>query len=438
MLFLGLHKKNAVLLQLKKKMHLISGMRKLVLLFCLILTSACGQESAEGMPGNGGGNAEDSAVTFETTSIGANFNENIQEIAGVYNELNATGTEYIRSFINITPYLKRNTAGITGINTNAVAMSTLPAQFVAVKTQVPKAKLVLSIKIVFKNLPGEVPSKGSEGVRHVIDCVLQLLEKDNLGNSIDVLVLGNEPMWENGENVANPVNYADFVAAFASAASSWRVSKGWNYKIFAGALNRVSVQDSINANVGAIIDAASASPDIDGLDIHLHNSEVEECEVSLKVVREKYMFTKQLMCSELSMVWKLNKLMNTKLGSWGPDHGYSSTMKRYEWLNQASAKALNGTPVSSEEFLSFFMDGIPDYPRNWFTTYYDAFLKYDVSFVTPRFSAVESDEEYTAGSTMWALGAIFSARFLGRAADGSMNPSPLMFPEVKAARLRKK
>ena len=62
MLFLGLHKKNAVLLQLKKKMHLISGMRKLVLLFCLILTSACGQESAEGMPGNGGGNAEDSAI----------------------------------------------------------------------------------------------------------------------------------------------------------------------------------------------------------------------------------------------------------------------------------------------------------------------------------------------------------------------------------------
>lgn len=139
------------------------------------------------------------------------------------------------------------------------------------------------------------------------------------------------------------------------------------------------------------------------------------------------------MCSEVSMVWKLNTIMANNLGAWGSSHGYSSTMKRYEWLNQVAKKAFAGTPVSSEEFASFF-ESISAYPRNWFTTYFEAFKKYQVSFITPRFSAVESDTEITSETTMWELGAIFSARFLGRAADGTMNPSPLMYPEVQALR----
>lgn len=388
------------------------------------------------LPGGNGGNGENGeGETFTGTAIGANFNENIQEIAGVYKELNATGTEYIRSFINITPMLKRSSTEITGVNTAKIEESTLPAQFVAAKSKVADAKLVLSIKIVFENLPGEVPAKGSAGVGYAIDCVRQLLEKDGLGSAIDVLVLGNEPMWENGDAAANPQNYADFIIEFASKAASWKASKGWKYKIFAGALNRVSIQDSQNANIAKIINAAQASDYIDGLDIHLHNEDVAETEASLKVVRDKYKFTKALMCSEVSMVWKLNSLMTANLGSWGTEHGYSSTMKRYEWLNQTAKKAYAGTPVSSEEFASFF-NAISAYPRNWFTTYYNAFEKYKVSFITPRFSAVESVDEITSETTMWELGAIFSARFLGRAADGTMNPSPLVYPEAEACRKR--
>ena len=137
------------------------------------------------------------------------------------------------------------------------------------------------------------------------------------------------------------------------------------------------------------------------------------------------------------MVWQLDKIMSKNLGSWGTSHGYSSTMKRYEWLNQVAKKASAGKPITADEFKSFF-DGIADYPRNWFTTFFDAFLKYEVSFITPRFSAVESDTVINSETTMWELGAIYSARFLGRAADGTMNPSPLVFPEAEACRLRKK
>lgn len=373
---------------------------------------------------------------YEKTFIGANFNENVGQIAGVYRELNADKVPYIRSFLNITPFFKRNEGGITGIKSAEIAASTFAAQFIAAKKAVPSARMVFTIKTVFENIPTEVPAKGSAGASYVIDCVKEVLLHDGLGASVDVLVLGNEPMWENGDAAGNDSNYCDLVTALASAVSGWKAQYGWTFKVFTGALNRISLQYRNDGLIPALVSTASACEYIDGLDIHLHAATVSEFEESLGIIRNTYGFKKELMCSEVSVVWKFDDILNNPLGSWGTSHGYPSTQGRYAWLYDAAMKSLAGDPVPPELFQSFFFDGMPAYPRDWFTTLFNACTKYEVSFITPRFSAMESDAMIDANTTMWELGAIYSARFLGRCSDGTMRPSPLVHPQVAACRAR--
>jgi len=379
---------------------------------------------------------KDTTVTpvFERTYIGANFNENVDQIAGVYKELNNDKVPYIRSFLNITPFFKRNDSGITGVKSADIAASTFASQFIAAKAAVPSAKMVFSIKTVFENIPGEVPAGGSAGAGYAIDCVREVLLHDNLGKYVDVLVLGNEPMWENGDAAGNDKKYCDFVTALASAVATLKSQNKWTFKVYTGALNRISLQYKTDGLIPLLVQTASSCPNIDGLDIHLHAETVSEFDASLGIVRNTYGFKKEIMCSEVSVVWKFGSLLNANLGDWGTSHGYSSTQKRYAWLYDATKKANAGTPVSSEEFKSFFFDGMPAYPQNWFTTLYNACIKYKVSFITPRFSAQESDAVIDQNTTMWELGAIYSARFLGREADGTMRPSPLVHPQVVECR----
>lgn len=371
---------------------------------------------------------------YDKTWIGANFNENVEQIAGVYRELNADKVPYIRSFLNITPLLKRNDSGITGLKTADIAASTFASQFIAAKKAVPSAKMVFTLKTVFENLPGEVPAKGSAGAAYVIDCMKEVLLHDNLGANVDVLVLGNEPMWENGDAEGNDRNYCDFVTALASAVAGWKAEYGWSFKVFTGALNRVSLQYKKDGLIPLLVQTASACDDINGLDLHLHAATVAEFNDCLNIVRNTYGFKKELMCSEVSVVWKFDEILNNPLGSWGPSNGYTSTQNRYAWLYDAAMKSLAGNPVSSDIFRSFFFDGMPAYPSNWFTTLFNACKKYEVSFITPRFSAKESDAKIDSSTTMWELGAIYSARFLGREPDGTMRPSPLVHPQVVICR----
>jgi hypothetical protein len=131
------------------------------------------------------------------------------------------------------------------------------------------------------------------------------------------------------------------------------------------------------------------------------------------------------------MVWVFGSHLNDNLGQWGVDHGYASTMKMYQWLNNAVAKSKAGTPISAEEFASFF-EAKQWYPEGWYKRFYDEFVKYDVLAATGRFSCVSkpTDAEYDTSSTMWDLNAIYSSKLLGvDPQTGFMNPSPLAYPD---------
>lgn len=379
--------------------------------------------------------------------LGANYNENIGQPITEIRMLRNAGISWVRGFINVhSEFLKVEDNVIVGVDEDAIRTSSLSRQFMAAKASLGDGvKFMLSLKIPFGEDEGLVPEVGSEACEHIFTAVRMLLGSFDMGRNISLLVMGNEPMWENwnaGLQDDDADDYKAFLNEFADRLAQWKSEEGWTFEVFAGSLNRIS--EVQRPTIQAVMDVVNENPNVDGLDLHLHCRNINQAEDDLRLAREKYGVTKKLICTEFSMVRNLEGEGGTdhrteNLGNWGTSHGYSATMKLWEYLDMAVKNASAGNPVSYEEFQSLF-ESFSWYPRNWFTTFYDAFRKYDTYAITGRFSVVPNSDiynfapSYTAGTRLWELGGVYIPKLLGFNDDGTYVPNPLVYPDFMAAK----
>lgn len=379
--------------------------------------------------------------------LGANYNENIGQPITEIRMLRNAGISWVRGFINVhSEFLEVEDNVIVGVDEDAIRTSSLSRQFMAAKASLGDGvKFMLSLKIPFGEDEGLVPEVGSEACEHIFTAVRMLLGSFDMGRNISLLVMGNEPMWENwnaGLQDDDADDYKAFLNEFADRLAQWKSEEGWTFEVFAGSLNRIS--EVQRPTIQAVMDVVNENPNVDGLDLHLHCRNINQAEDDLRLAREKYGVTKKLICTEFSMVRNLEGEGGTdhrteNLGNWGTSHGYSATMKLWEYLDMAVKNASAGNPVSYEEFQSLF-ESFSWYPRNWFTTFYDAFRKYDTYAITGRFSVVPNSDiynfapSYTAGTRLWELGGVYIPKLLGFNADGTYVPNPLVYPDFMAAK----
>ena len=379
--------------------------------------------------------------------LGANYNENIGQPITEIRMLRNAGISWVRGFINVhSEFLEVEDNVIVGVDENAIRTSSLSRQFMAAKASLGDGvKFMLSLKIPFGEDEGLVPEVGSEACEHIFTAVRMLLGSFDMGRNISLLVMGNEPMWENwtaGLQDDDADDYKAFLNEFADRLAQWKSEEGWTFEVFAGSLNRIS--EVQRPTIQAVMDVVNENPNVDGLDLHLHCRNINQAEDDLRLARKKYGVTKKLICTEFSMVRNLEGEGGTdhrteNLGNWGTSHGYSATMKLWEYLDMAVKNASAGNPVSYEEFQSLF-ESFSWYPRNWFTTFYDAFRKYDTYAITGRFSVVPNSDiynfspSYAADTRLWELGAVYIPKLLGFKEDGSYVPNPLVYPDFIAAK----
>ena len=131
--------------------------------------------------------------------LGANYNENIAQPITEIQMLRNSEISWVRGFINIhSEFLTVENNVIVGINEDAIRNSSLSRQFMAARASLGEGvKFILSLKIPFQNDEGLVPEVGSEACEYVFKAARLLLESFDMGRNISLLVMGNEPMWEN-------------------------------------------------------------------------------------------------------------------------------------------------------------------------------------------------------------------------------------------------
>lgn len=371
--------------------------------------------------------------------LGANYNENIADPINEIEILKQSKVTWVRGFINVPAlFLQSENGKITGVKEDVIRTHLPTLKYVQTRKALgDQVKFMLSLKIPFESYTDIVPKVGSHEIEHLFHAVNLLLRTYNMGGNIDLLVMGNEPEFENkslttGDSDAE--DYKAFLNEFANRLAQWKQENNWTFDIFAGALNRVS-ELTESTTVPAVVSVVNTNPNVVGLDLHIHAQYIQQAENDLKRIRNHYGVTKKLISTEFSMVRALNPYVATPLGAWGTNHGYPSTMKLYEYLNKAADKAKAGTPVTSNEFQSLF-HSYSWYPKNWYTTFYEKFKQYDTYAITGRFTVVPGGARavYDENTEMWELGGIYFSRYLGIDENGMHNPNPLVYPDFKAIR----
>lgn len=381
-----------------------------------------------------------SSIGMMAQELGANYNENIDYPITEIAMLKKSKVTWVRGFVNIPSLFLQNENGkIVGVKENAIKSHIPTLKFIQAKKALgDRVKFILSLKIPFELYTDTVPKVGSKEMEYIFHATELLLHTYDMARNIEILVMGNEPEWENALDSdfskADGEDYRAFLNEFANRLATWKQANGWMFDIYAGSLNRVSELPN-SETVPAVVSVVNNNPNVTGLDLHVHALYIQQAEGDLKKIREYYRVTKKLISTEFSMVRALNPHVADPLGTWGTNHGYSSSMKIYEYLNLIEEKAKAGTPVSASEFKSLF-ESYAWYPKNWYKTFYDVFKKYDTMAITGRFSVTSGGARavYDANTEMWELGGIYFSRYLGIDADGYHNPNPLLYSDFDAIR----
>ncbi len=404
------------------------------------------------------------------TELGGNYN---QYLCDIYNGLvTKSGAKWVRVFVNIPRNFLAyddvlNPNQVTGVqnltqSSDAVggASEQLGIQTATKLRQLqhtgarrPAPKVILNLKLDMKYLPdpsapiplSQIPAPGSPEFSYWVDAIEQFLTAPgpNVGSAVDVLVLGNEPMFEVPDDPVSVVAYQAFLEALIPEVEAMKnAAAGIDFQVFVGALDKPSASPT-NAILLAVIDVVKNNGLVDGLDLHLHEDEVTDVQADLDFIRSTMGVSKLLTVTEFSLVGLWNANANQPLGDWGAQHGYPASMTMAAWLDSLMADASSGDPRPASELESFFEEQ-PWYPKDWFDTFMTEFEAHDVMAATYGLSAAPNvpdlgpqcapsglipltpTGEMQLGAYIWVLDFVYNGALLGQADDGFYTRNPLV------------
>ncbi|GEC72759.1 hypothetical protein SAMN05443543_11511 [Flavobacterium flevense] len=368
-----------------------------------------------------------SLQTAFAQQIGANFNENIENIDPSL--LSKAEVKWVRGFVNIPRYFLTvdKNGKVTGVNNKAIKNFDISPL-----TNLKGYKIILSLKLDFKFKKIGAPEENSMEETYLLNAIKLFLTEKNLGNKINILVVGNEPMWETPNGDAKKLGA--ITNKIITLSNDLKISQNWNYEIFTGALNRVSELQK-NDIVAEIIKITKENPLVDGIDLHIHTNELIKANDDPAYIRNEAKITKKIICTEFSIVRLFETYSNESLGLWGTQNGYPSDMKLYEWLNLVQQKAIDKNPIKPEILMDYF-NSQSWYPKQWFNAFLTSFKKNNVSIATYGLQNTLKDKPkiLNAKSPLWILNFVYNGGVLGNDNSGLGNKNPLVYPEFEASK----
>lgn len=368
-----------------------------------------------------------SLQTAFAQEIGANFNENIENIDPSL--LSKAEVKWVRAFVNIPRYFLTvdKNGKITGVNNKAIKNFDISPL-----TNLKGNKIILSLKLDFKFKKIGAPEENSMEETYLLNAIKLFLSEKNLGGKIKILVVGNEPMWETPNGDAKKLGA--ITNKIITLSNDLKISQNWNYEIFTGALNRVSELQK-NDIVAEIIKITKENPLVDGIDLHIHTNELKKANDDPAYIRNEAKITKKIICTEFSIVRLFEAYSNESLGNWGTQNGYPSDMKLYEWLNLVQQKAIDKTPIKPEILMDYF-NSQSWYPKQWFNAFLTSFKTNNVSIATYGLQNTLKDKPkiLNAKSPLWILNFVYNGGVLGNDNSGVGNKNPLVYPEFEASK----
>lgn len=345
-----------------------------VLFSCLplLLGTAC-SVGGGGAGGAGGGGGAFAPGGFDEPVIGANMNGMPRLIADHPALLDHSGTTWVRAFIDVRKKMQnglhpKDDPDVAGLRTAADR----------------GRRLIVNFKWDFKaswgdKEPMRMPPANSEAERELFRAATRHLR--NIGSQVDIVVLGNEPMWETlpadieGEN--------PHLIGFTRRLKDHLIEHGDHGPslYLVGAFNQMgpNVAPRFQPFVNGMLRWARNDDDIAGVDVHTHFDRLGKARSMLRAARNQ-VGNKMVLDTEFSPIWRYHRNVRKTIGSWpagrafadnyGVPHGWTVA----EYLQDAKADL-----ISRREYADF-MDAMPWYRADHLRRMYSLFQEFDVAF----------------------------------------------------------
>lgn len=313
--------------------------------------------------------------------IGANLNGRPHRLGNNLELIEASNTSWVRAFLDVRKMLE------TGIHPKN------DPEIVALRraARMGGCRLIVSLKWDFKaswgdKEPRNVPRSDSSHERELCRYAWRCLS--SIGAPVDVVVLGNEPMWETRQEdikVEEPP-----IVRFTRAVKDQLVQLGdlGEPKYLVGAFNRAHNDNTRNRQFPhfyrGMFDLVREDEDVDGIDLHIHYDEFAEAEDTVAFAREKVP-DGMITVTEFSPVWRYDRNKNTPIAGFEAgeqfaiDHDLPAGMTPVEYFEDAKRD-----PRPPGELADFY-DAMPWYNVNHIKDVHALFADYDVSLGTVGF-----------------------------------------------------
>ena len=318
-----------------------------------------------------------------TPTLGANLNGRPRRLRDNLDLLESSNTGWVRAFFDVRDKLESDVdpaedPDVVGLREAARENG---------------CRLVVSLKWGFKvnwkwdeKESTNVPERGSEHERELFACATEYLRA--IGEPVDVVVLGNEPMWET--KVEDVLGENPPIARFTQRLKDYLLANGdhGTPKYLLGAFNRLD--DELLWKFGfsdfgrAMLNMVWEDDDIDGIDLHVHYDEFGAAERMIEVAR-KLVPDGTITVTEFSPVFRYENHVRTPVGEWeagrafATEYGYSPEMTAVDYFELAKED-----PRPQGEVADFY-EAMPWYRGDHLRRIYGAFEEYGVALGTLGF-----------------------------------------------------
>lgn len=280
-----------------------------------------------------------------------------------------------------------------------------------------------------------VPARGSRRDRTMQRTAAKYLRA--LGDAVDTVVLGNEPLWETRDDdlSGDPAPFVQFVRRVkAHLDDPTDVLGAPAYLV--GGLNRL-YDEPVRRNYAAFLEqmfALARSEEFDGLDLHVHYGTLADAETMVRIGREEVP-NGRLSVTEFSAVHRYHRHMGDALGesdageSFAAEYGYAPSTTVFDYLRAAS-----NTPRPEEEIAAFYR-AMPWYNADQLQDLRTLFTRFNVDFGGLGFAHGyrAREKHFDAGWRAWPfhLNHLFQPGII-RAPDGIKSaPHPLYMDDYR-------
>ncbi len=301
--------------------------------------------------------------------VGANVNENLDYLERAL--LDRSRTSWVRGFIPVLAFIDgprrlETDAGIAALRQAAA----------------DGRQVILSLKWNLKIANRRIPAPDSAEERAWFDWVERLLR--DFDGQLAMFVLANEPMIDtmnedmqaaDGEDapfVRFTRRLLDRVAALAVADR-----QGAPLPLYIGAFTRLQAEAMQNSPAfRGLLELADGDSRVAGIDVHLHNRNLEEAAAALDFARRQT--AKPIVVTEFSLVWRYKAALKQPIGE--SAQGLDPRTSVLGYLNACAAE-----PVG-EDVWAAFLGSQPWYMKGYLSAIAQTMEQRGVSVATFAFS----------------------------------------------------